>query len=99
MKVHKIVAATWLGPPPPGATLIRHLDDNPMNWRPDNLAYGTQKDNSDDMRRNGCLPWSKCDPAPKPKPEPARPLPDSLLLRGLFQILASEECRQIGGEI
>jgi hypothetical protein len=46
------VAEAFIGPRPPGL-LVRHLDDDPLNNRLDNLAYGTYKDNHEDAKRNG----------------------------------------------
>lgn len=55
--VHRLVAEEFL----PSVSedyigyydVVRHLDDNPINNHVSNLAYGTQKDNIEDMRRNG----------------------------------------------
>lgn len=33
--------------------MCRHLDGNPSNNRPENLRWGTAKENSDDMIRHG----------------------------------------------
>lgn len=49
-RVHSLIALAWLGPRPPGAVL-RHLDDNRANNRPDNLAHGTQGENMTDPAR------------------------------------------------
>lgn len=51
--VHRLVALTFHGSPPPGATVCRHLDGDPTNNRPENLCRGTPKENSDDMLRHG----------------------------------------------
>ena len=51
--VHRLGALTFLGPPPPGATVCRHFDGDPTNNRPENLRWGTPKENSDDMLRHG----------------------------------------------
>jgi hypothetical protein len=50
VKVHELVAEAFLGPRPEGM-LIRHLDDNPLNNRASNLAWGTQADNIADAER------------------------------------------------
>lgn len=55
VKVHQIVAACWLDPPSSPGMIIRHLDDNRMNYHADNLAWGTAKENSEDAKRNGRL--------------------------------------------
>lgn len=44
-RVHELVARAWHGEPPPGS-LVRHIDHDPQNWRPDNLAYGTYAQNA-----------------------------------------------------
>jgi len=53
VRLHVLVAAAFLGPPTDDTHLVRHLDDNPLNNIPSNLAYGTTKDNSSDRWRNG----------------------------------------------
>ena len=51
--VHTLVLLTFAGPCPAGQE-SRHLDDNPLNnWWPENLAYGTKKENAADKFRNG----------------------------------------------
>lgn len=51
--VHRIVAETFLGPPPFEGAVVRHLDDNPTNNRVENLAWGSHKENAADRKRNG----------------------------------------------
>ena len=48
MRVCRIVCWTFHGPPPKGQ-MVRHLDGSKNNDTPDNLAWGTPKDNSQDM--------------------------------------------------
>ena len=43
--VHRLVCLAFNGPPPPGATVCMHLDENYRNNRPENLAWGTQREN------------------------------------------------------
>lgn len=50
--VHVLVADAFIGKKPNGH-IVRHLDDNPKNNVPSNLAYGINKDNVDDRKRNG----------------------------------------------
>lgn len=50
--VHRQVCIAFHGQPDPGMH-ARHLDDDPMNNRADNLAWGTPKQNAADARRNG----------------------------------------------
>ena len=51
-KVHQLIALTFKGPRPKGE-VTRHLDGNPANNHVDNLAYGTQAQNAEDMVRHG----------------------------------------------
>ena len=44
-KVHQLVCEAFHGPKPfPGAVVL-HLDENALNNRPENLRWGTQKEN------------------------------------------------------
>jgi hypothetical protein len=44
-KVHRLICEAFNGPAPEGADVCMHLDENSANNRPDNLAWGTQKEN------------------------------------------------------
>ncbi len=46
--IHRLVASTWIGSPPPG-TVVMHLDDDPTNNCVGNLSYGTPAENSAQM--------------------------------------------------
>ncbi|WP_081078293.1 NUMOD4 domain-containing protein [Burkholderia cepacia] len=61
-QVSRLVALAWVRNHKPGVyTVVRHLDDNPLNNRADNLAWGTPKMNSEDAVRNGLFRrGSKC---------------------------------------
>lgn len=50
--VHRLVTDAFIGPKPQDAE-TRHLDGNPLNNAPSNLAYGTHGENVDDRRRHG----------------------------------------------
>lgn len=50
--LHRLVADAFLGPCPPGL-VVRHLDGNPANNLPSNLAYGTVSENMFDQVRHG----------------------------------------------
>lgn len=50
--LHRLVAMAYNGPCPDGEE-CRHLDDCKWNNNPDNLAWGTRLDNTDDRERNG----------------------------------------------
>lgn len=44
-KVHRLVCEAFHGPPPNDASVCMHIDENAANNRPDNLKWGTQKEN------------------------------------------------------
>lgn len=50
--IHRLVLEAFVGPRPPGA-ITRHLDGNPSNNRPHNLAWGTHQENADDRVLHG----------------------------------------------
>jgi hypothetical protein len=50
--VHRIVAASFLGPKPENLQ-IRHIDGNKMNNHASNLCYGTAKENGQDKVHHG----------------------------------------------
>lgn len=52
--VSRLVAEAFI-PNPNNLPLVRHLDDNPMNNRVENLAWGTQADNMQDCIKHGRL--------------------------------------------
>lgn len=58
VRVQYLVAATYLGPRPPGL-LVLHWDDDSDNNRPENLRYGTKSENAYDAVRNGRPPGPK----------------------------------------
>lgn len=43
-KIARLICEAFHGPAPKG-TVCMHLDENPKNNRPENLAWGTQKEN------------------------------------------------------
>lgn len=51
--VHRLVVAAFLGPPPTVHHEVRHLDGRRNNNRMTNLAWGTHKENGQDMIRHG----------------------------------------------
>lgn len=51
--VHRLVLLTFIGPPPIGSNIARHLNDNPSDNRLENLSWGTASDNQYDAVRNG----------------------------------------------
>lgn len=50
---HRVVWAWFHGECPPGNVVIRHLNDDGLDNRPENLAIGAQRDNVNDAFRNG----------------------------------------------
>lgn len=53
--VHKMVCLAFHGEQPSWATEVRHLDGNPTNNRPDNIQWGTSKENAEDRKRHGTV--------------------------------------------
>ena len=45
-RVHRMVASAFLPDPPSDRSLIMHIDEDYTNNRPENLAWGTNKENS-----------------------------------------------------
>lgn len=56
--VHALVAEAWLGPRPDGRQ-IRHWNGDPADNRPDNLRYGTARQNALDAVRHGTHPQTR----------------------------------------
>lgn len=50
--VHRIIAKAFI-PNPDNLPVVRHLNDNPLDNRIENLAWGTQRENTNDAIRNG----------------------------------------------
>lgn len=44
-KIHRLVCEAFNGPAPFDRAVVMHLDENAANNRPDNLSWGTQKEN------------------------------------------------------
>jgi hypothetical protein len=55
IKLHQLMARTFI-PNPNNLPCVRHLNDNRDDNGLDNLAWGTDKDNSQDAVRNGRFP-------------------------------------------
>lgn len=45
MKVHKLVCEAFHGPKPFDGAVVIHIDENALNNRPENLKWGTMKEN------------------------------------------------------
>lgn len=56
--VHRVILETFVGPPPVEGAVGRHLNDKRTDNRLQNLAWGTQQNNVDDMLRNSGH-WAK----------------------------------------
>lgn len=56
LTVHSLVCSAFYGPAPFTGAQVRHLDGNPENGFPENLAWGTQEENWLDRKAhgNGC---------------------------------------------
>jgi hypothetical protein len=53
----------FVGPPPDGQTIARHLNDKPSDDNLSNLAWGSKADNTRDAIRNGRLTLEKLERA------------------------------------
>lgn len=51
--VHRLVCMAFHGMPTSGSMQVRHLDGDPTNNRPENLAWGTQVENWSDRKAHG----------------------------------------------
>jgi HNH endonuclease/NUMOD4 motif/NUMOD3 motif len=49
----RVILTVFVGPPPPGKSQARHLDDDRSNNHLSNLAWGSAWDNMQDKIRNG----------------------------------------------
>jgi hypothetical protein len=54
--VHRLVATAFIGPQPADKPVMRHLDGDPTNNVPANLAWGTFQENERDKVRHGANP-------------------------------------------
>ena len=44
-KIHRLICEAFHGPPPPDCKVVIHIDENAKNNKPENLKWGTQKEN------------------------------------------------------
>ena len=51
--IHRLICEAFHGPAPEGKKQVRHLDGNPENNKPENLAWGTGFENWADKKRHG----------------------------------------------
>lgn len=45
MKIHRLICEAFHGPQPEGKPIVLHLDEDATNNNPENLRWGTQKEN------------------------------------------------------
>ena len=55
--VHKLVLMAWHGPKPFPEAQCRHLNGNSLDNRPENLVWGTCKENAADKVRHRTATW------------------------------------------
>lgn len=60
--VHRLMAESWLGPPPFPGAIVRHLDGDRFNNRLSNLAWGSYAENSGDQERHGTRMYGERNP-------------------------------------
>jgi len=58
MKIHQLVCEAFHGPRPFDRAVVIHLDENALNNRPENLKWGTQKEN---LNAPGFIEYCKSD--------------------------------------
>ena len=63
LAVHHLVLMCYVGEKPFNKAVTRHLNGNPHDNRVENLAWGTYKENTQDMIRHGRAFWTKCSTA------------------------------------
>lgn len=51
-KIYQLMAKTYLGPKPFKGALVRHLDGDCHNDSAENLAWGSHKENMEDLRKH-----------------------------------------------
>lgn len=57
-RLHRLVAETFV-PNPDNLPVVRHLNDDPLDNRVENLKWGTYSENQLDSVRNGTHAWAK----------------------------------------
>jgi len=51
-KLHELICTSFHGPSSFKGAVVRHINDDPLDCRKDNLKWGTQKENCEDAVRN-----------------------------------------------
>ena len=80
--VHRLVAAAFIGPAPFDGALVLHHDDEPTNNVPDNLYWGTHRENVFDAKLNR-------KPAPSKRGQPGEANPAAVLTERQVQRIKS----------
>lgn len=65
VRIHRLVAFTFLGAPPVPGLEVRHLDGNPANNHVSNLKWGTAVENMADQVAHGTSNHGERNPAAK----------------------------------
>lgn len=63
--VHRLIAEVFHGMPHDRKLMVRHLNGNPIDNRPDNLAWGTAKENAHDRYAHGTMLFGEDCPTAK----------------------------------
>ena len=56
LKIHRLVCEAFHGPAPEGKPFVLHADENSLNNRPENLSWGSQKEN---LNASGFIEYCK----------------------------------------
>lgn len=91
-QIHRLVYEAFNGPIPDGY-IVRHLNDNADDNRPENLVVGTHQDNINDMLRNSGHYRSKVMNCPRNHPLMEGNLVVGQLKRGYRSCLACDRAR------
>lgn len=55
--VHILICLAFHGPKPSWSSVVRHIDGDSKNNTPNNLRWGTEKENREDRLRHGTYGW------------------------------------------
>lgn len=93
-RVHRLVAAAFIGPCPAGAE-VRHGPGGFLDNRVVNLCYGSRRDNALDKRRDGTHHQAKKSVCPRGHPLEAPNLIPAIARRGFRSCLACDRGRGV----
>ncbi|MCZ9296685.1 NUMOD4 motif-containing HNH endonuclease [Corynebacterium yonathiae] len=91
-QIHRMVYSAFIGEIP-DEHVVRHLNDNPEDNRPENLITGTPQDNTNDMLRNSGHYRSKTTACPRNHPLVEGNLVLGQLKRGHRSCLSCDRAR------